>query len=74
MIVKFLKWALSRFETKPVEAWPFPSEEAITKVMAHAEAIKKKPAVRKATTRVRKTRDLPSRATIAKKALSKKAK
>jgi hypothetical protein len=51
MIVKFLKWALSKFETKPVEAWPFPSEEAITKVMARAEAIKKKPAVRKATTR-----------------------
>ena len=53
MIVTFLKWALSRFETKPVvEAWPFPEE----------------------TTRVRKTRDLPSKATIAKKALSKKVK
>jgi len=64
MIVKFLKWALSKFETKPAEAaWPFPAPE-----------VKKKPTVKKATTRVRKTRDLPSRATIAKKALSKKAK
>ena len=65
MIVTFLKWALSRFETKPVvEAWPFPEETPEPK----------KPAVKKATTRVRKTRDLPSKATIAKKALSKKVK
>ena len=69
MIVRFLKWALSKFEPKPtlkeqLTAWPFPTEEAP----------KTKPKVAKATTRVRKTRDLPSRATIAKKALSKKAK
>lgn len=51
MIVTFLKWALSKFDTKPVEAWPFPSEEAITKAMAHAEAVKKKPTVKRATTR-----------------------
>ena len=51
MIVKFLKWALSKFETKPVEAWPFPSEEAITKAMAHAEAVNKRLVVKKSTTR-----------------------
>ena len=55
MIVRFLKWALSKFEPKPtlkeqLTAWPFPSEEAIAK----AEAVKKKPAVKKATTRTKK--------------------
>jgi hypothetical protein len=72
LIDRFLDWLKIKPKTKPQEvaAWPFPSEEAIAKV----EEIKKKPAVKKATTRVRKTRDLPSRATVAKKAVSKKAK
>jgi hypothetical protein len=45
MIVTFLKWALSKFETHPsatAEHWPFPPQE---------EAPKAKPAVKKATTR-----------------------
>jgi hypothetical protein len=41
MIVKFLKWALSKFENKPVEVWPFPVEQTP----------KAKPALKKATTR-----------------------
>jgi hypothetical protein len=45
MIVRFLKWALSKFEPKPtleekLAAWPFPAPE-----------VKKKPTVKKATTR-----------------------
>jgi hypothetical protein len=48
-IVKALKWALSKFEDKPVgETWPFPA-----------------PKVKQT---VKKTRALPSRATVAKKA------
>jgi hypothetical protein len=39
-IVKALKWALSKFEDKPVEVWPFP-----------VKVEKKKPQVKKATTR-----------------------
>ena len=64
----FLDWLKIKPKTKPQEevaAWPFPEETLEPK---------KKPAVKKATTRVRKTRDLPSRATVAKKAVSKKAK
>jgi hypothetical protein len=66
LIDRFLDWLKIKPKTKPQEvaAWPFPSEETP----------KAKPAVKKATTRVRKTRDLPSRATVAKKAVSKKAK
>lgn len=46
MIVRFLKWALSKFEPKPtleekLAVWPFPAEEAP----------KTKPRVKKATTR-----------------------
>lgn len=48
---RFINWLKIKPKTKPVEAWPFPSEEAITKVMAHAEAVKKKPTVKRATTR-----------------------
>jgi hypothetical protein len=45
VIVRFLKWALSKFEPKPtleekLAAWPFPAPE-----------VKKKPTVKKATTR-----------------------
>ena len=45
MIVRFLKWALSKFEPKPtlkekLDAYPFPAPE-----------VKKKPTVKKATTR-----------------------
>lgn len=46
-IVKALKWALNKFE-RPAEefaGWPFPVEEAVKK------QVKKKPALKKATTR-----------------------
>jgi hypothetical protein len=58
VIVRFLKWALSKFEDKPVEAWPFPVEQTP----------KAKPALKKATTRAKKP------AVAAKTARTKKAK
>ena len=45
MIVRFLKWALSKFEDKPAEVWPFPVGHEPKLV------VKKKPTVKKATTR-----------------------
>jgi len=49
MIVKFLKWALSKFETKPaVEAWPFPT---VSEDFEPRPCEKKRPVVKKATTR-----------------------
>lgn len=70
MIVRFLKWALSKFEPKPtlkekLAAWPFPTEEVIEK----AKAVKTKPCVKKATTRTTK-----KPAVAAKTARTKKAK
>ena len=61
MIKRFLKWALSKFEDKTpvIDAWPFPVEEA---------PVKKKPTVKKATTRTKKP------AVAAKTARTKKAK
>jgi len=58
-IVKALKCALSKFEDKPAEVWPFPTP--VEK--------KVKPRVAKATTRPAK-----KATTVAKKATSKKAK
>ena len=65
-IVKALKWALSKFDDhKPkVEAWPFPVESEIEE-----KQVKKKPTVRKATTRTPK-----KPAVVAKTARTKKAK
>jgi len=60
MIVRFLKWALSKFEDKPVEAWPSPAEEAP----------KTKPRVAKATTRKPVAKTSPA----AKRTTAKKAK
>mgnify|MGYP003342242833 CR=1 FL=1 len=62
MIKRFLKWALSKFEDKTpiIDAWPFPVEEA--------PIVKKKPTVKKATTRTKKP------AVAAKTARTKKAK
>ena len=60
-IVKALKWALNKFEDRTAEiaAWPFPVEQA--------PKSKRKP-------RVRKTRPLPSKATVAKAVAKKKTK
>jgi hypothetical protein len=66
LIDRFLDWLKIKPKAKPVEAWPFPSEEAIAKV----EAVKKKPAVKKATTRPAAKKAT----TVAKKATPKKAK
>ena len=62
-IVEFLKWCLAKFDDKPamVAAWPFPVEEAPVE--------KKKPTVKKATTRTVK-----KPAVAAKTARTKKAK
>lgn len=69
MIVRFLKWALSKFEPAQEEvvfskaelkAWPFPAEEPKPK---------KKPTVKKATTRTVK-----KPAVVAKTVRTKKAK
>ena len=67
MIKRFLKWALSKFEDKPtledkLKAWPFP---------AVSEDFEPRP---KAKPAVKKTRALPSKASVAKKAIKKKAK
>jgi len=59
MIVRFLKWALSKFEDKPAEVWPFPEE-----------APKTKPRVAKATTRKPAAKTSPA----AKRTTAKKAK
>ena len=61
-IVEFLKWCLAKFDDKPamIAAWPFPVEEAPVE--------KKKPTVKKATTRIKKP------AVVAKTARTKKAK
>ena len=70
MIARFLKWALSKFETKPaVEAWPFP---AVSEDFEPRPVEKKtKPRVAKATTR----KPVAKKATtVAKKATPKKAK
>lgn len=66
MIVKFLKWALSKFEPKPtlkekLAAWPFPEETPKPKT---------KPRVAKATTRKPAAKTSPA----AKRTAAKKAK
>jgi hypothetical protein len=66
MIVKALKWALSKFEPKPTPveaAWPFPAGHEPQLV------IKKKPIVKKATTRT-----VAKKATTVAKKTTKKAK
>ena len=57
-IVKALKWALSKFEPKVPEVWPFPTPVE-----------KKKPRVAKATTRT-----VAKKATTVAKKATKKAK
>lgn len=68
MIVRFLKWALSKFEDKTaqIEAWPFPtvSEDFEPRPVEK----KTKPRVAKATTRA------PKKAPAAKRTIAKKAK
>ena len=68
MIVRFLKWALSKFEDKTpqIDAWPFPavSEDFDPR----PEPKKTKPRVKKATTRPAKI------APAAKRTTAKKAK
>jgi hypothetical protein len=66
MIVKALKWALSKFEPHPdatTEHWPFPAGHEPQLV------IKKKPIVKKATTRT-----VAKKATTVAKKTTKKAK
>lgn len=63
MIVRFLKWALSKFEPKPtlkeqLTAWPFPTEVAP----------KTKPKVAKATTRTTKKPTVATKTASTKKA------
>lgn len=67
MIVRFLKWALSKFEPKPtleekLATWPFPAEQA--------PKPKTKPRVAKATTRKPAAKTAPA----AKRTTAKKAK
>lgn len=69
MIVRFLKWLLSKFDDKPaqIEAWPFP---AVSEDFDPRPCEKKKPTVKKATTRI-----VAKKATVvAKTARIKKAK
>jgi len=40
-IVKALKWALSKFEDKPVEVWPFPAPVKKTVKKATTRPVKK---------------------------------
>ena len=61
-IVKFLKWALSKFEEPEPQAWPFPTEAPK----------KTKPRVKKATTRPAKK--APAAIKTAAKKTAKKAK
>lgn len=70
MIVKFLKWALSKFEPEPtlkekLAAWPFPSEDFEPRPKP-----KTKPRVAKATTRKPAAKTAPA----AKRTTAKKAK
>ena len=63
MIVRVLKWALSKFEPKPtlkeqLTAWPFPTEVAP----------KTKPKVAKATTRTTKKPTVATKTASTKKA------
>lgn len=68
MIVRFLKWALSKFEDKPAEAWPFP---AVSEDFEPRPCEKKtKPRVAKATTRKPAVKKAPA----AKRTAAKKAK
>lgn len=69
LIVKALKWALSKFEDKTpqLEAWPFP---AVSEDFEPRPCEKKKPRVKKATTRPAKKKP----AVVAKTARTKKAK
>lgn len=69
MIVRFLKWALSKFEPAPA-AWPFPS---VSEDFAPRPVEKKtKPKVAKATTRPAKK--APAAVRTAAKKTAKKAK
>ena len=67
MIKRLIKWALSKFEDKPpqLDAWPFP---AVSEDFEPRPEPKKKPTLRKATTRTKKP------AVAAKTARTKKAK
>ena len=70
MIVRFLKWALSKFEDKQVEAWPFPT---VSEDFDPRPCEKKtKPRVAKATTRAPKK--APAAIKTAAKKTAKKAK
>ena len=70
MIVRFLKWALSKFEDKPVDAWPFPT---VSEDFEPRPCEKKtKPRVKKATTRPAKK--APAAIRTAAKKTAKKAK
>ena len=65
MIVRFLKWALSKFEEPKPQVWPFPD---VSKDFDPRPCEKKtKPRVAKATTRAVKTSPAAKR-TTAKKA------
>lgn len=70
LVVRFLKWALSRFDDKParIEAWPFPpmSEDFDPRPCEK----KTKPRVAKATTRKPAAKTSPA----AKRTTTKKAK
>ena len=71
MIVRFLKWALSKFENKPAEVWPFPT---VSEDFDPRPCEKKtKPRVKKATTRPAKKAPAAIK-TAAKKTAAKKAK
>mgnify|MGYP003351461263 FL=1 len=61
-LVNFLKWALHLFDDKPktIAAWPFPVEET--------PAVKKKPTVKKATTRTTKKPAVAAKTVRTKKA------
>ena len=61
-IVKFLKWALSKFEDTTPQTWPFPVEETPKKT---------KPRVKKATTRPSKKSPAAIRTTAKKTAKAK---
>lgn len=73
-IVKFLKWALSKFEPKPtleekLAAWPFPTvSEDFNPRPCEKPKAKRKPAVKKTAPKTKKP------AVIAKAARTKKAK
>ena len=62
LVVRFLKWALSKFDDKPaqIEAWPFPVGEE--------PKPKRKPRVAKATTRTTKKPAVAAKTVRTKKA------